>query len=55
MVDEINRALGSQLPSGYSTPVHLVTAENIANDGGPNNSFDPGNGYRDAYKRIWGK
>jgi ribose transport system substrate-binding protein len=55
MVDEINRALGSQPPSGYSTPVHLVTAENIANDGGPNNSFDPGNGYRDAYKRIWGK
>jgi len=55
MVDEINRALGGQPPSGYSTPVHLVTADNITSDGGPANSFDPGNGYRDAYKRIWGK
>ncbi len=55
MVDEINRALASQPPSGYSTPVHLVTADNIASDGGPKNSFDPDNGYRDAYRKIWSK
>ncbi|MDM0058162.1 substrate-binding domain-containing protein [Variovorax fucosicus] len=55
MVDEINRALASQAPSGYSTPVHLVTAENIGNDGGPKNSFDPDNGYRNAYRAIWGR
>lgn len=41
MVDEVNRALASQPPNGYSTPVHLVTADNIKNDGGPKNSFDP--------------
>lgn len=53
MVDEINRALAGQKASGYSTPVHLVTADNIKGDGGPKNSFDPDNGYRDAYKKIW--
>ena len=36
------------------TPVHLVTKENIEFDGGPQNVFDPDNGYRDAYKKIWG-
>ncbi|HSV48100.1 MAG TPA: substrate-binding domain-containing protein [Ramlibacter sp.] len=55
MVDEVNRALAGQKPSGYSTPVHLVTADNIKGDGGPKNSFDPDNGYRDAYKKIWAK
>lgn len=55
MVDEVNRALAGQPPSGYSTPVHLVTADNIKNDGGPKNGFDPDNGYRDAYRKIWGK
>ncbi len=33
----------------------VVTAANIAYDGGPNNVFDPDNGYRDHYKAIWGK
>ena len=55
MIDEVNRALHGQPPSGYSTPVHLVTADNIRNDGGPKNSFDPDNGYRDAYRKIWGR
>jgi len=41
-------------PSGYVTPVHLVTQDNIDSDGGPNNIFDPDNGYRDQYKKIWG-
>jgi ribose transport system substrate-binding protein len=53
-VDEMNRAFAGQPPSGYVTPVHLVTADNIQFDGGPNNIFDPDNGYRDQYKRIWG-
>jgi len=55
LVDEINRLFAGEHVTGYVFPVHLVTAENIASDGGPANSFDPGNGYRDAYKRIWGK
>ncbi len=55
MVDEANRAMAGEKPSGYSTPVHLVTADNIKNDGGPSNQFDPDNGYRKAYQSIWGR
>lgn len=54
-VDELNRAFSGQKPSGYVTAVHLVTASNITADGGPQNIFDPGNGYQDRYKKIWGK
>jgi len=32
-----------------------VTQANIAHDGGDNNGFDPGNGFREEYARIWGK
>ena len=39
---------------GQCNRVHLVTADNIGSDGGPNNIFDPDNGYRDQYKKIWG-
>ncbi len=35
-------------------PRHAVTPENIEFDGGPDNTFDPDNGYRDEYKKIWG-
>ncbi len=53
-IDELNRAFAGQQASGYSTPVHLVTSANIKFDGGSLNEFDPDNGYRDAYKKIWG-
>ncbi len=53
-LDEANRALAGEKPSGYVTPVHLVTPENIEFDGGPENVYDPQNGYKDAYKKIWG-
>ena len=53
LIDELNRAFAKQPWSGYVSPVHLVTPENIAFDGGPKNVFDPDNGYRDAYKKIW--
>jgi ribose transport system substrate-binding protein len=53
-VDEMNRAFAGAPPSEYVTPVHLVTMDNIGVDGGPNNIFDPDNGYRDEYKKIWG-
>jgi len=53
-VDELNRAFHGEKPSGYVTKVHLVTKDNINADGGDKNSFDPGNGYRDQYKKIWG-
>lgn len=53
-IDELNRAFHGEKPSGYITKVHLVTKDNINADGGDKNSFDPGNGYRDQYKKIWG-
>jgi ribose transport system substrate-binding protein len=53
-IDEMNRAFAGAPPSGYVTPVHVVTQDNIQFDGGPNNIFDPDNGYRDQYKKIWG-
>lgn len=55
VVDELNRAFNKVAWSGYMPKVHLVTADNVAKDGGPKNIFDPDNGYRDQYKRIWGK
>jgi ribose transport system substrate-binding protein len=55
LVDELNRAFAGEGPSGYTIPVHIVTPDNIAFDGGDKDLFDPGNGYRDEYKKIWGK
>ncbi|MFO1068555.1 MAG: substrate-binding domain-containing protein [Geminicoccaceae bacterium] len=54
IVDELNRALSGEKPSGYVPPTHLFTPDNIQFDGGPNNIYDPDNGYTDAYKKIWG-
>ena len=54
LIDEANRALAGMPWSGYVAPTHLVTKDNIATNGGPNNVYDPDNGYRDIYKKIWG-
>ena len=53
-IDELNRAFAGQKHSGYSAPVHLVTSSNINFDGGKHDEFDPDNGYRDRYRKIWG-
>lgn len=53
LVDELNRRLMHQPVSGYVIPVHLVTTDNIAVDGGPRFQYDPDNGYRAIYRRIW--
>lgn len=55
LIDELNRAVAGEKWSGYVSPLHVVTSANVEFDGGPKNSFDPGNGYRDEYKKIWGK
>ena len=55
VVDEMNRALQGAAFSGYTSPLHVVTKDNVGFDGGEKNIFDPGNGYRDAYAKIWGK
>ena len=53
-IDEMNRAFAGEQPSGYVAPPHLFIAANIDKDGGAKNIFDPGNGYKDQYKKIWG-
>jgi ribose transport system substrate-binding protein len=54
LIDELNRAFAGEKPSGYVPPVHLFTPDNVDKDGGAQNIFDPGNGYKDQYKKIWG-
>jgi len=53
LVDEMNRLFAGERVTGYIYPVHLVTAENVGADGGDHLHFDPANGYRDIYRRIW--
>lgn len=53
LVDELNRLLSRQPVTGYVAPVHLVTAKNVAFDGGPQMRYDPDNDYRGIYRRIW--
>lgn len=54
LLDEFNRAFAGQPPSGYVTPAHLITRDNIGSDGGPQNHYDPQNDYQGHYKTIWG-
>jgi ribose transport system substrate-binding protein len=54
VIDEANRALAGQPPSGYVTPAHLFTPKNIEFDGGNRNVFDPENDYQKAYLKLWG-
>jgi ribose transport system substrate-binding protein len=54
-VDELNRAFAGQPPSGFVPPPHLFIASNLDRDGGPDNMYEPENGYRDIYRKIWGK
>nr|WSY53632.1 substrate-binding domain-containing protein [Streptomyces sp. NBC_00886] len=50
IVDEFNRAFSGRPASGYAAPVHITTADN--SDGGT--TWDP-SGYREAYRKIWGR
>jgi len=54
MADELNRAMAGQKPTTYVTYPHITTKENVDTEGGDKNVYDPSNGYRDAYKKIWG-
>ena len=54
VVDEMNRAFAGEKDSGFVAKVHLFVPENVKFDGGAKNVYDPENGYRDAYKKIWG-
>ena len=54
-IDELNRAFAGAPPSGFVAPPHLFIASNLNRDGGQNNIYDPENGYKDQYRKIWGK
>lgn len=53
VVDELNRLFAGQPVSGFSASVHLVSVQSIASDGGSRLVYDPENGYRDVYMKIW--
>lgn len=53
LIDEMNRLIAGEDVTGYVFPVHLVTAENVREDGGERLIYDPSNGYREIYRRIW--
>ncbi|MBW4035300.1 MAG: substrate-binding domain-containing protein [Proteobacteria bacterium] len=54
-VDELNRAFAGQPPATETDPVHLFTPDNIDEDGGKINVFNPSNGYKAVFLKIWGK
>ena len=49
IVDEFNRALAGERNSGFVPPVHLTTLANV----GQATYWEPDNGYRGQYKKIW--
>ena len=53
LVDELNRAISGEECSGYVTAPSVVTMEG-AKAMGDSPVFDPDNGYREAYVKIWG-
>ncbi len=55
VIDELNRALAKVAWSGYVPSAHVVTEQNVNRDGGTKNIYDPDNGYRSEYQKIWGK
>lgn len=51
LIDEINRALAGEDPSGFVPAPGLITKANVPSG----DLFDPASGYRDVYKTVWGK
>jgi ribose transport system substrate-binding protein len=51
LVDETNRALAKQSASTFVASPALITKQNVPSGA----VFDPGSGYRDIYRKIWGK
>lgn len=51
IVDELNRALAGKQWSGFVPAPGLITKQNVPSG----DVFDPASGYRDVYKKVWGK
>lgn len=49
LVDELNRAVAGEGPSGFVAKPGLVTKQNIPSG----DVFDPASGYRDIYAKVW--
>ena len=55
MIDELNRAFAGEKPSGYVAAGRTCSRRTTSTrTAATQNIFDPGNGYRDQYKKIWG-
>jgi ribose transport system substrate-binding protein len=54
-VDELNRAFAGAPVADFTPPVYLVDKSNVDEQGGDRDVFDPANGYKQRYRRIWGK
>jgi ribose transport system substrate-binding protein len=53
-IDQLNRAFAAEKPNSFVPPPHLFIHANINDDGGDHNIYDPNNGYRGIYRKIWG-
>jgi ribose transport system substrate-binding protein len=53
LIDELIRAFAGEGPSGYVPAPHLVVHDNVDVAGGGQGQYDPENGYREAYQKIW--
>ncbi len=51
LVDELNRAFAGESASDFIAKPGLIVASNVPDKG----VFDPDSGYRDAYRKNWGK
>jgi ribose transport system substrate-binding protein len=49
LVDELNRAIAGQQPSGFVAMPALITKQNVPSG----EVFDPPSGYRDIYRKTW--
>ena len=55
LVDELNRLMENTAVTGYVFPPHLMTGNNISDQMSSDFNYDPNNGYRDRYLKIWGR
>ena len=53
-VDEMNRAFNKTPASSFVQPPYLVTPDNVNAEGGNKSQFNPTNGYKEHYLKIWG-
>ena len=53
LIDELNRLMENAPVTGYVSPPYLITQHNLTDSNGVSFNYDPDNGYRDRYLKIW--